>query len=758
MSRIEFLKKQLFSEKREISIERALLYTESFKQTECEPIIIRRAKATKHILDNVTISIRKRELIVGNRTIKPRSGIISPEMDPDWIMEELDTIDSRAQDQFVFKARDKKIFKEQLYPYWSKHSMKKHILSKVSPDLKKSIDQDIIKLNQTDKGQGHIIPNYEKMLSMGIERFIEEVETYPSNSFYKSTIIVIKSLQNHILRYKKITQERLKNVFNEKRRNELIRIIKVLDKIAYSKPESFFEAVQLFWFICIALQYESNASSISIGRFDQYMYPYYKKDLERGVDIEALEEILMALWIKTNDVVLLRSQHSAKYFAGFPTGYTLAIGGVLKNGQTAENPLSYAILRTYNKVLLPQPNLSLRGHGLIRRDFLNEASDIIKKGTGVPQVFNDEVIIPSFLNRGIPIEEARNYGIVGCVELTIPGKMYGLHDIALFNMLRVFEITLLSLKNKENITYENIENELISNMQKHIALMVKGSNIVDRGHKMYAPVPFLSSLMENSLEKGKDITDGGALYNFSGVQGIGVINLADSLNALKSIVYEERRLTLDELIEVLENDFKNNEVLQSRLINKYAKFGNDDFKVDSIASKYLRIYSKEVEKYQNPRGGYFLPGAYTVSAHIPLGEKVGATPDGRHAKEQLVDGGLSPMVGRDMLGPTAVLKSVSRLDNYLLTNGSLLNIKFNPESLKGISGTNRLSNYIQTFIDLKIQHIQFNVVSIDVLKKAMESPMKYKGLIVRVAGYSAFFTELSSKIQLDIIRRTEHKL
>lgn len=762
--RIQFLKNQIFKNKREVSIERAMLYTQSYQTTENESVILRRAKATANILDKIKISIRDKEIIAGNRTIKPRNGIISPEMDPYWIHEELDTFETRPQDKFYITEEDKKIFKQVLYPYWKGQSLKDFVNSKLNDEVKKPVELNIVKLNQTDKGQGHIIPNFEKLLHLGLENIIEEAsllfEENKDNNFYEASLIVLKASQRHILRYADLAKDYAQKEVDEKRKSELLEISRISTKISKDKPESFYEACQLLWYMCIILQYESNASSLSLGGFDKYMYPFYKQDINKGISKEELREILTCLWIKTNDVVLIRSSNSAKYFAGFPTGYTITLGGLTKNGRSAVNDLSYLCLDTYQDIRLPQPNLGVRVNELMERSFLNKTAETIKLGTGIPQIFNDEVIVPGFLNRGVSLEDSRDYSVVGCVELSIPGKTYGLHDIALFNLLKVMEITLK--ENKENlcITFDRIIAKIKDNIDYYVKLMVDGSNIVDIGHKEFAPVPLLSCLIDQCLENGKDITYGGAKYNFSGVQGIGIANLSDSLYALKKIVFEEKRLSFTELIEALENNFEGEEYekLRVRLINKYDKFGNDNDEVDDISSDILRYYSKAVEKYPTPRGGIFTPGSYTVSAHIPLGEAVGATPDGRKDKEQLADGGLSPMVGRDALGPTAVLKSVSKLDNYLTSNGSLLNVKFSPKTLEGKEGVDKLSDFLLAFMKLKIQHIQFNVVSVDTLKKAQQYPNEYKGLVIRVAGYSAFFTELSKEIQNDIIRRTEHNL
>ncbi|MCT4660511.1 MAG: formate C-acetyltransferase [Tissierellales bacterium] len=761
--RLESIKNELFSARREVSLERALLYTESHKSTEGLPEILRRAHATAHILDNVNIDIRKGELIAGNRTLKPRSGIVSPEMDPQWIYDELDILESRPQDKFFISEEDKKIYREKLYPYWKDKCLKSHIWPQIDGELKSSIDLKIVKLNQTDKGQGHIIPDFPRLLDKGLDSLINDVKSATlndtKNDFYKSALIVLEASKRHILRYADIARELSQNADDE-RAKELLEIERISKKVSHSAPETFHEACQLLWYFCVMLQYESNASSISLGNFDTYMNTFYTSDIKNGISPEFLRDILSSFWLKTNDVVLIRSSNSAKYFAGFPTGYTITLGGLTPDGKSSVNKLSYLCLDTYADIKLPQPNLGVRLNSNIERAFLNKTSETIRLGTGIPQIFNDEVIVPGFLNRGVSLEDSRDFSVVGCVELSIPGKTYGLHDIALFNLLKLFEVTLQEQKNNEDLTFDGLIEHIKSNIDYYVDLMVKGSNIVDIGHKKFASVPLLSTLVDSCIEKGLDITAGGAKYNFSGVQGIGVANLSDSLYALKSIVFDEKRLSLNELIDHLESNFESaeGEKLRIRLINKYPKYGNDIDAVDNIGSELLRYYNKKVESYKTPRGGSFTPGSYTVSAHVPLGAAVGATSDGRKSGEQLADGGLSPMVGRDVKGPTAVLKSVSKLDNYLTSNGSLLNLKFSPKTLEGISGVNKLSDFLNAFMQLKIQHVQFNVISADTLREAQKNPNDYKGLVVRVAGYSAFFTELSKAIQDDLIARTEHAL
>ncbi|MDU4654465.1 MAG: formate C-acetyltransferase [Klebsiella oxytoca] len=763
-NRTQRLKDLLFANPREISLERALLYTASHKQTEGEPVMIRRAKATAWILDHVQISIRDDELIAGNRTIKPRAGIMSPEMDPYWLLKELDQFPTRPQDRFNISEEDKRIYREELFPYWENRSMKDFINAQMTDEVKNAVSTQIFSVNQTDKGQGHIIIDYPRLLENGLAALVTEIKAvrqqHPQNSFYQAVLILLEASQRHILRYAALADEMAADCADEQRRKELETIANISRHNAIHRPEDFWQACQLFWYMNIILQYESNASSISLGRFDQYMLPYYQASLNRGQDPQFLQELLESLWVKCNDIVLLRSTSSARYFAGFPTGYTALLGGLTETGRSAVNILSFLSLDAYQNVRLPQPNLGVRVNELIDRPFLRKTAETIRLGTGIPQIFNDEVVIPAFLNRGVSLEDARDYSVVGCVELSIPGRTYGLHDIAMFNLLKVMEIVMLENESNPDITWDGLINQIRDKIRYYIKLMVEGSNICDIGHRDWAPVPLLSSFIEDCVQHGQDITAGGARYNFSGVQGIGIANLSDSLHALKGMVFEQKRLSFAELIAVLKANFQTpeGEKIRARLINRFEKYGNDIDEVDNISADLLRFYCKEVEQYQNPRGGQFTPGSYTVSAHVPLGSVVGATPDGRLAGEQLADGGLSPMLGQDVQGPTAVLKSVSKLDNFLLSNGTLLNVKFTPATLAGDSGLNKLADFLQAFTRLRLQHIQFNVVNADTLREAQQRPQDFAGLVVRVAGYSAFFVELSQEIQDDIIRRTAHQL
>ncbi len=762
--RTRHIKESLFSRPRRVDLERATLLMESYRQTEGEPVILRRAKALRHVLERHRIVLDDYDLLVGNRTTTPRAGVVSPEMSPYWIMDELDDFPTRPQDTFEMSEEDKRCYREVLYPFWKGRSLNDWYSEHCPREVKAAEGDKVFAVAQTDKGQGHIIPDYGEALRRGLGDILGECQArsdaHPQNDFYRAAAICVSSTISYVRRYESSVRERAsQGGVTSRRRGELLRIADVLSHVATEPARDLYDALQLVWLLSLALQHESNASSISLGRMDQYLWPYYQASLDEGVTEAQVRELLQCFYLKCNTVVFLRSTASAEFFGGFPTGYNLVVGGVDEKGEDATNQLSYLMLDLQRDTRLPQPNLSLRVHKGTPQALLEQACRIIRLGDGVPQCFNDEVNIEAFTRRGVRIEDARDYAVVGCVELSVPGRMYGLHDISMFNILKCFEICLNEHPDGFE-SFQELEAAIQEVMSRYIALMAEGCNACDLAHRAVAPTPLLSVFVHDSLEKGADITSGGARYNPSGVQGVGTANLADSLVVMKHAVFEEKAISYSGLLAMLARDWSGDgdETWRQRFINRYPKYGNDVDEVDNISARFLRFYGEQVERYKNPRGGHFQPGSYTVSAHIPLGHAVGATPDGRRAGEQLADGGLSPMVGRDKNGPTASLSSVSKLDNVRDSNGSLLNVKFSPSALAGDGGIRKLSAYLRAFSRLGIQHVQFNVVDRATLMDAQSHPERHQDLIVRVAGYSAMFVELAKGVQDDIINRTEHVL
>ena len=725
------------------------------------------------------ITIDEGELIAGNRSLLPRMGVIAPEGAVTWVDRELDILPTRPQDRFNITPEQIRELREEIFPYWRGKTLEDIVATRVPPDIMRAVRGKAFSLNQTDHAQGHILPDVEYWLRLGIgglcaqvqeARSRPEMQTAEKQVFYDASEIVLTAAQTLIERYAELAAAMAVKEADPQRAVELTQIAANCHHLAHDAPETFYQALQAVWFLFVLLQIESNASSFSPGRFDQYMLPYLLADLQGGrLTQQQAQELLEALWLKFNEIVLLRSSSSARYFAGFPIGFNIAVGGLLSDGSDATNLLTYMCLRAQADVGLTQPNLSVRVHAGSPQELLEVAAFVISKGSGMPQIFNDEVIVPGQVNRGLPLEEARNYAVVGCVELSTPGKALGWSDASMFNLTRVLELTLYGGKDPHSgeqiglatpaldqmVSFAELEAAYAKQLAYFVDLMVRGCNIVDGIHAEVLPSPWLSLFIADCVERGTDVTAGGARYNFSGVQGVQIANVADSLVAIQQAVYDERWLSATKLLDALRSDFAGSEVLRQRLINRVPKYGNDDDRVDRFAATWGDRYCELVEQYQTIRGGVYQPGFYTVSAHVPMGAHVGATPDGRHAGSPLADGGLSPTAGRDRRGATAVLHSVSKLDLRLASNGTLLNMKFLPSFFEGPEALTKFAQLLRGFCTLHVPHVQFNVVSADTLRQAQANPDEFRSLVVRVAGYSAYFIELDKELQDEIIRRTE---
>jgi formate C-acetyltransferase len=732
-----------------------------------------------HLVRHMSIAIHPDELIVGNRSLLPRMGVIAPEGAVDWVDRELEILPTRAQDRFNVRPEQIRELREEIFPYWRGKTLEEVVATRLPGEVKAAVQGKAFSLNQTDHAQGHILPDVAGWLRLGVKGLREKVRaaqsrtgvlTAEGQAFYDAALIALQAAQEFMARYADLAQLEADRAKDQARRQELGRIASICGWISENPPRNFWEALQSVWFLFVMLQIESNASSFSPGRFDQYMLPFLERDLTSGeLTLCQAQELLEQLWLKFNAIVLLRSSASARYFAGFPIGFNVVTGGQLSDGSDATNLLSFMCLRAQADLGLPQPNLSIRIHQNSPQAFLMAATAVIRRGSGMPQVFNDEVIIAAQINRGVAKEDARNYAVVGCVELSTPGKALGWSDAAMFNMTRILELTLFGGKDPHSGqqigldtpaldkvgSFEEFEAAYGRQLAHFVVLIVQGGDVVDSVHAEILPSPFLSLAIDDCIERGLDVTAGGAHYNFSGVQGVQVANVADSLAAVRQAVFEEKWLAAEELLVVLRTNYEGCEALRQRLANRLPKYGNDDDRVDRLAKKWADRYSELAAQYPTVRGGSYQPGFYTASAHVPMGANVGATPDGRRVGEPLADGGLSPSAGRDRRGPTAVLKSVSKINLELASNGTLLNIKFLPSFFKDGRALETFVALLRVFCRLKIPHVQFNVVSAAMLREAQANPEKYRHLVVRVAGYSAYFTELDVDLQNEIISRTE---
>ena len=774
-NRIKTLKERMLSEPRYASIEQARIITESYQQHEHEPRMLQRAYALKAALEKMEIRIEPEELIVGNRTAGVRAGVVFPESGSNWVDKEFETLPTRAQDTFHVRQEDIDYFRQVIKPYWEGKSLE-DVLKREHGEEFSAIGK-VAKINQTDHAQGHICPDCRTWLKKGPAGLRAEAKEKAAVSdgekkvFYDSVAIVMEAASHFMKRYAVLAEQM---AGEDKDNGETLReVARVCRRVAAGPAESFHEALQLLWFLFVILQMESNASSFSPGRLDEILIPYYEADTAAGKlsSGEALE-LIESLWLKFNQIVYMRNANSAKYFAGFPIGFNIAVGGVDKEGKDYKNELSFLFLQAQEHLLLPQPNLSVRLHEDTSDELLKKAVKVVARGSGMPQFFNDKAVIPALEALGVSEEDARDYAIVGCVELTTQGNNLGWSDAAMFNMNKVLELAMTggkclltgkqlcpdfgSLKTYKS--FEELEEGFRRIMDYFMDKMVIACEQVEKAHIDLLPTPFLSAVIDNCMERGMDVTAGGAKYNFSGIQMIQVANLADSFAALKQLVYEEKRFTPEEVLDALEKNFEGYEIMRAMMLNKVPKYGNDVEWVDELGCKWAVYFREKLnKKYKNYRGGPYHTGMYTVSAHVPMGENVGAAPDGHLAGTPLADGGMSPVYGRDVEGPTAVLKSVSRLDKTLTSNGGLLNMKFLPSFFATQSGIDKFALFLRSFVELEIPHIQFNVVRREDLLAAQKNPDQYRSLTVRVAGYTAYFTELAGELQNEIIARTAYE-
>jgi len=777
--RVERIRERFLAVTPEICVERAKLITESYQETEAEPMVVRRAKALEKILSEMTIFIQEDELIVGNQATKPRSSPIFPEFSCKWLEDELDRLEKRSGDVFLISEEKKETLRE-LFSYWDGKTSNELATSLMTPEALEAQAGGVFTVgNYYFNGVGHISVDYAKVLAKGLNGIIAEAEEEMAKldvsdpeamkkmQFLRAAIIADKAVINFAERFAQEAKRLAAKEEDPQRKAELEEIARVCHKVPAQPAETFWEALQSFWFIQLTIQLESNGHSISPMRFDQYMYPYFKAS-EDSISLHDMQELLDMLWVKFTEINKVRDENSTKAFGGYPMFQNLIVGGLTRDGKDATNELSFMCLQATANVRLYQPSISIRIHDRTPDSLYLKSAEVSRVGLGMPAYYSDRICIPALLSRGLTREDARDYGIIGCVEPQVGGKTEGWHDAAFFSMAKVLELALndgycrqcqkqLGLKTGDLTSFNSFDEVMDAyrkQMEYFVKLLIISDNAVDIAHGERVPLPFLSSMVADCIPKGKSLQEGGAHYNFTGPQGVGAGNVADSLAAIKKLVFEENAISLAELKEVLATDFESAEDVRQMLINRAPKYGNDNDYADDLAREGALIYCREVEKYKNPRGGQFQPGLYPVSANVPLGTMVGAMPEGRKAGTPLADG-VSPVSGRDNLGPTAAVKSVAKLDHQIASNGTLLNQKFHPNALKDEQGLRNLNAVTETLFTGGGFHVQYNVVSRKTLLDAQEHPEKHQGLVVRVAGYSAFFTALDPALQNDIIARTE---
>lgn len=793
-SRMNNYREAVLEKKPYICAERALLVTEAYKENLHQPNVMKRALMLSNILEKMTIYIEDETMIVGNQAASNKDAPIFPEYTLEFVLNELDLFEKRDGDVFYITEKTKDDLRS-IASFWENNNLRSKGGALLPDEVSVFMETGFFGMEgKLNSGDAHLAVDYQQMLEVGLKGYEErtlkekakldltQVESIDKYHFYNSVLVVIKAVKTYAERFSELAKEKAATTSDPKRKQELLEISRVCAKVPYYPAETFQEAVQATWFIQLILQIESNGHSLSYGRFDQYMYPYLKADLDnKRISEDEVVELLTNLWIKTLTINKVRSQAHTFSSAGSPLYQNVTIGGQTRDGKDAVNELSYLVLRSVAQTKLPQPNLTVRYHAGLDNNFMNECIEVMKLGFGMPAFNNDEIIIPSFIDLGVTKEDAYDYSAIGCVETAVPGKWgYRCTGMSYMNFPKILLIAMNDgidpSSNKRFVegnghfkdmkSFEELQATWDKVVRELTRMSVIVENAIDLSLERDVPDVLCSALTQDCIGRGKTLKEGGAIYDFiSGLQ-VGIANLADSLAAIKKLVFEEKKISTVELWDALVNDFagERGKQIQNMLIHDAPKYGNDDDYVDSLICEAYDVYIDEVVKYPNTRfgrgpiGGVRYAGTSSISANVGQGKGTLATPDGRNAGEPLAEG-CSPSHAMDVSGPTAVFKTVSKLATDKITGGVLLNQKVTPALLAKEENKQKLIMLLRTFFNrLKGYHVQYNVVSKDTLVDAQKNPEKHRDLIVRVAGYSAFFNVLSKQTQDDIIGRTEQTL
>lgn len=793
VKRIQKLKRSLVDKPPGICAERAWYYTEAYKEFQSDSPIVRRAKALRLYLENMTIYIGDEDLLAGYQASCPRWAPIFPEYSWEWIHQELDLFEHRKYDPFTITSEVKEKLC-QLLPWWKGKSLFEHV-DTLQPDFVKEASKiGVINwTGQATSGEGHIVVDYEMVFKKGFAEIINQArklkedlllynpENFKKREFYNAVEIAFEGVLNFARRLSEAFEKKASIEMSTERKNELLTIAGICRRVPAQPASSFYEALQTVWFVHLLQQIESNGHSVSLGRFDQYMYPYYKKDLaSRRLSQQEALELIEHFYLKLFSIIKLRSEKHSRTQSGYPMYQNLVVGGQTPEGIDAVNDLSYLCLTALADVQLSEPNLYVRCHDKTPKKFWRMALKVVKLGTGMPAFVNDKTIIPSLMNREVSLRDAFNYSTMGCLEVQVPGKWgYRANGKSKINLLKILELALNDgcdpktgiqlCKGRGDLTELETFDELLVAWRQQLAyytqVHVTADNLIDMVLEELVPNAFCSALVQDCLSRGKHLNEGGAIYDMTSGALVGVPNVGNALAALKKLVYEKKQISLLSLKEALIKNFSGSSGQQVRqiLLNQVSKYGDDDDYVDRLTSKVISDYAKIISTFKNmrynrgPIGGIYFPSTVTISANVPAGNYVGPTPDGRKDQEPLADG-ISPSQGTGSKGPTAIIRSVSKLPTVLVTGGQLLNMRINLDSLNSIRGWNNLRALIQTLFDLYGWHIQINTISTEILRDAQRHPERYKDLIVRVAGYSAIFVALDPVLQADIIARLEYKI
>ncbi len=769
--RFRRIKKELLSTPVHLCPERAYLITDFFKHHDdlTEPMIICKAKALRYLLRHKSVRIYPDELIVGNVGSQRISAIVQPELSGVFMATDLLWIDKRKTTPLRISWRERLKLLFGVFPYWLFRNMPVRAFSRRWQELLRYILEQLkaayYLINEAG-GIGHFLPNYEKMLKLGVKGYLETIAG-KEGDLHSAAKIACEGLVDFAVRLADEAERLATEEKDAGRAAELRQVARICRKVPYNPAETFHEALQSLWLTHMAVCLEGLNSAISFGRVDQYLYPYYRRDLEESrINPDKARELLLCFSAKATEHVFLVSEGVSQYHGGYLVVQAAIVGGMDREGKDSVNELTYLFLDVMEESGLRDPNYQARIHAGSPESYLRRAADVARKGNGVPALFNDEATIASLVSHGYPLAEARDYAVVGCVELSLPGKSFFSTDAALFNLPICLELAISQGKRlnggrrigavtPEPASFTGIDQVIEAfkvQVEYMVARMIGDLQVIEKGNCDYHPTPFSSMLVDGCLESRRDISAGGALYNSSGIQGVGVADVADSLAALDEVVFRRGKYAMVQVLEALRDNFASSPEIQAELL-KAPKYGNDHRLPDGYANQVVNIFHSALARHRNTRGGPYVPGFYSVTCHVAFGKRTGALPSGRKAGEPFA-AGLGATNGCDRLGPTALLNSVAHVDSALSPNGYAMNLRFDPYSVAGDRGVDILTGLVKGFFGSRGLEMQLNVLDPEMLEDARRNPGKYPELVVRVSGYCAYFDDLPDAAKQEIIART----
>lgn len=782
--RISRMREKYFDSIPCITAERLVLATEAYQKFAGDAVPIFRAKVVNYIMENMTTLIMDDELIVGTETNKYRGANLHPEFQSSsWYVRDIDEFSKRSKDPYYISPEDKETILETL-KYWEGKSMEDLAETALPAKIRELEADDIITVGLENGVSGETLCDHEKILTVGLRGYMDEcqknidealpqtMEEQAKVDFWKACIIQCEGLITYAHRMADEAERKASECQDENRKKELLTIAENCRVVPENPPQTFMQALQSVWFVHVYFHIEVCTTANGFGRFDQYMWPFYKKDVidERNITREEALEMLECLYLKSCEVYEVRDNWYATSFAGYPMWEILVVGGQTRDGRDATNDLSYLCLEAASELQTSQPVMAVRVWEETPEELIRYGCQMIQEGQANPGFFNDNAAMKMCLGKGCTVEEARDWTIVGCIQ---PGPggggTDGSPDAGYVNMGKMIEFVLhngvdpatgklMGLETGDPREFKNIEefkDALKKQIVHHYGLIRTGYNIMQSNHMNRYPVIFASMVTKGCVESGKSVQHGGAQYSTAGLFITGAANLADSIVAIEKCVFEDKDITMDELIKACDSNFEGQERIRQMLLNKPEKFGNNQEHVDSIYREMMHYIADTVQQWPDARGGRYSFNVHSQTVNLSHGLVTGALPDGRKAGEPLCDNA-SPMMGRDMNGPTATVKSVASMGQEDFHDGALFNLRFDPKGVQGEGGLNIIEGIIKTFFEDGGEHIQINVVDNETLKKAQVDPDSYKGLMVRVAGYMAYFTELDKSAQDTIIYRTAH--